>query len=118
MVCESEVYQAFTKRDIILKVCNMQICHYMCISPTLCYSQGHYETTPYNPDSLRSIYHVREFDVRKLLLVSMMKCRFLLQLCACSDMCASNIRYKSPWISCYLTTGPEVSSTAAIYSIF
>jgi len=31
---------------------------------------GHYETLPYNAGSIRSIYHIREYCVRKLSLVS------------------------------------------------
>ncbi|KAG2220824.1 hypothetical protein INT45_004485 [Circinella minor] len=31
------------------------------------YSRGHYETIPYSPSELRSAYHVREYDIRKLL---------------------------------------------------
>ncbi|KAI9491745.1 lariat debranching enzyme, C-terminal domain-containing protein [Zychaea mexicana] len=31
------------------------------------YTTGHYERYPYNPSDLRSVYHVREYDVRKLL---------------------------------------------------
>lgn len=33
------------------------------------YKKGHYETSPYNPSDIRSAYHVREYDVRKLLQV-------------------------------------------------
>lgn len=28
--------------------------------------QGHFETVPYNNSSLRSVYHIREYDVAKL----------------------------------------------------
>lgn len=31
------------------------------------YSAGHYEKLPYNERDIRSIYHVREYDVHKLL---------------------------------------------------
>ncbi|QSZ36142.1 hypothetical protein DSL72_007267 [Monilinia vaccinii-corymbosi] len=31
------------------------------------YNKSHYERLPYNQDDVRSIYHVREYDVRKLL---------------------------------------------------
>lgn len=31
------------------------------------YKKGHYETSPYNPSDIRSAYHVREYDVKKLL---------------------------------------------------
>ncbi|KAG5181616.1 putative RNA lariat debranching enzyme [Tribonema minus] len=30
------------------------------------YSLGHFEAPPYSPDTLRSVYHVREYDVYKL----------------------------------------------------
>jgi len=33
------------------------------------YNRGHYEKAPYSPSHLRSIYHVREYDIRKLGLV-------------------------------------------------
>ncbi|KAI9304155.1 Metallo-dependent phosphatase-like protein [Cunninghamella echinulata] len=31
------------------------------------YDKGHYETLPYSPSHIKSIYHVREYDVQKLL---------------------------------------------------
>ncbi|APA08506.1 hypothetical protein SS1G_02206 [Sclerotinia sclerotiorum 1980 UF-70] len=31
------------------------------------YNKSHYERLPYNQDDVKSIYHIREFDVRKLL---------------------------------------------------
>lgn len=33
------------------------------------YNKSHYERLPYNQDDVRSIYHVREYDIRKLLQV-------------------------------------------------
>lgn len=33
------------------------------------YKMGHYEKTPYNRSDVRSVYHVREYDVKKLLQV-------------------------------------------------
>ncbi|KAL7319574.1 lariat debranching enzyme, variant 2 [Mucor circinelloides] len=33
------------------------------------YKNGHYETSPYNRSDVRSVYHVREYDVNKLLQV-------------------------------------------------
>lgn len=33
------------------------------------YRAGHYERPPYNENDLRSVYHVREYDVSKLLLI-------------------------------------------------
>lgn len=35
------------------------------------YRKGHYECPPYNPDSLRSVYHIRNIDVFKLKQVQM-----------------------------------------------
>ncbi|KAK7439403.1 lariat debranching enzyme [Stygiomarasmius scandens] len=34
------------------------------------FSRGYFETVPYGKDSIRSIYHIREFNVRKLSLLS------------------------------------------------
>ncbi|KAI9028878.1 lariat debranching enzyme, C-terminal domain-containing protein, partial [Phycomyces nitens] len=31
------------------------------------YKKGHYETSPYSPQSIKSVYHVREYDVQKIL---------------------------------------------------
>lgn len=33
----------------------------------ICYLAGHYERPPYNESDIRSIYHVREYDVFKLM---------------------------------------------------
>ncbi len=34
------------------------------------YQRGHFETAPFNQDTLRSVYHVREYEVFKLLQIS------------------------------------------------
>ncbi|KAG8895270.1 hypothetical protein FRC00_007672, partial [Tulasnella sp. 408] len=34
------------------------------------YQKGHYETLPYDQDSMRSIYHVRQYDVQRILQLS------------------------------------------------
>jgi lariat debranching enzyme len=31
---------------------------------------GHYETVPYDEKTIRSVYHVREYDIARLLQVS------------------------------------------------
>lgn len=31
-----------------------------------CVSEGHHEFPPYNPDTLRSVYHIRNIEVFKL----------------------------------------------------
>ncbi|KAG2205992.1 hypothetical protein INT47_005310, partial [Mucor saturninus] len=31
------------------------------------YKRGHYEVSPYNPSDIKSVYHVREYDVKKVL---------------------------------------------------
>ncbi|KAI7872966.1 lariat debranching enzyme, C-terminal domain-containing protein [Spinellus fusiger] len=31
------------------------------------YKKGHYESAPYSPSDMRSVYHVREYDVKKLM---------------------------------------------------
>jgi lariat debranching enzyme len=33
------------------------------------YNKGHFETVPYNSSTLRSAYHIRSYDVNKLMLV-------------------------------------------------
>lgn len=35
-----------------------------------CYQEGHFERSPYDRSQLRTAYHVREYDVKKLLSVS------------------------------------------------
>lgn len=33
------------------------------------YKKGHYETVPYDDRTIRSVYHIREYDVARLLQV-------------------------------------------------
>lgn len=38
-------------------------------SASFFFQSGHYEKVPYNPDSLHSVYHIREYNVCRLYLV-------------------------------------------------
>lgn len=75
VICELEAFLVFTRGEITVQVCSL--CFLLSLSEQEPYSTfwfmslfvwvGHYERPPYNQSTIKSVYHVREYDVHKLM---------------------------------------------------
>lgn len=59
------------------------------------FATGYWERLPYNPGAMRSIYHIREFSVRRLSLV----CRFQIAHSCCIDLACLQLSSPTVFLS-------------------
>jgi len=64
----SQGHRVYSKQTTFVSVSKNSTYHWL-NSFIIFFALGHYERVPYSPNSIRSVYHIREFSVRRLSLV-------------------------------------------------
>lgn len=107
---------AFTRGGITTEVSGSSLrvpCHQCLPLICWCFPSGHFEHPPYNEDTKRSCYHVRNLEVFRLKQVFVLFC--LCAIYSTSEPALTSLPYSSRnlWTSCCPTTGPAIFITMA-----